>query len=637
MPGKSIKEKKRLLEKKAIISSEEAQKINESFDNFEESVQKILQLHSWFRTANIRDLLFQTDFFDRFIDRKNQNMINLIVDFFKNNLKEFHDFLVRTNPYLCKINTKYSNDPRGFVHIFENTPFAQAVLDKIPTSIWKKQMVLALGCNTLHKDTHITIAENFIQKLETIPEDRLKRYSGQLFGMFKRIFLSFEEDHDTYSLNNLRAFLTTPKTNILKQRAVNLFNKLSDKRFEKITNNIKENEIKSFCTTLIKTSKSRKRLLNLSLPNGTNLVWTAFEKGLLKQEEMGKLLSEAMSQNNFNFLFAKKDIELTPDFPQYTQLCSYFKDQTKALRFINSFNTPGKTKESSFNLVKDFIKKPKMLLKIASIYQLINHWAKEDKTDKMFQFFFNGEISKPQDISLKLPLAQVKEFFLKQDKQGKTPWHHLCMKRNRFFFSKNFKSLHPFFLESCSIKDKDGKTPLDYISDDLKFKKVLVEKIPAVEKIMSDSGFSLEYKPKTKETQKEKQNTEQQKKIEEKEQKKETFTWKIQVLGHDKLRRNPEFNALVLEEIKQIPAPHSGPICVANQRLQKKEVFDAPVLKIWYENKRWRVPFLKYDTSGTIYLLPASDRNETYTKQDYCRIIRNYVKWLKRQSERTRS
>ena len=612
------------------------EELHEELERRESDINQIEKRHREFMRESIMILLLHTEFFDYFIDKKHQTTINFLTDFFKENPLDLYTFIENKNSYLARTNTKYTKEPRGFVHIFENGVFASAVREKIPPSLWTKQLMLSLGCNGLHKESHMTAMDDFIQKLEVLPAKQIKALSKPFFKMINKIFLGMEETKETFDLKNLKAFLTTSKNETLQRLSLQFFNRLPDKQFYQIINKIKENEIQSVCRMLMKSQLSRKRLLNLTQQNGKHLVWTAYEKGFLKPQELLILINDAVLQNNSDFLFAPKDLALTSDFPAYSTLCTYFKDSTQSLRFINSFQLNTKTKEGYLDLVRDFITSPKMILKIAGLNLVCHHWAKEGSDEKLLDFFFTGDIKNRQNLTLKISLQQASELLLKQDKDGKTPWHYLCIKRNRLLFGKNFKVLHPLFLQSCRTKDSDGKTPLDYISDDLKFKKVLVEKIPAVEKLMTEAGLSLTYTPKQKEV-KEVVKTEPKteilpQKIEEKKQ-----VWEIQEMGHDKLRKDDEFNKLLRQEINLLPPPQCGSVNVANRRLQKKEVFDAPVFKIWYENKRWRVPFIKDDETKTLFIFPASDRNDTYTNQDYCRIVRNRVKWLKRHIDRIKS
>ena len=87
--------------------------------------------------------------------------------------------------YTAKTNTKYTDSPKGFVHIFENTAFSKALREKIPTSQWNQKLFLSLGSNTLYKNSHISVAENFIKKIEELPPDKLKKMSKPFFQMIK--------------------------------------------------------------------------------------------------------------------------------------------------------------------------------------------------------------------------------------------------------------------------------------------------------------------------------------------------------------------------------------------------------------------------------------------------------------------
>lgn len=640
IPGKTLEEKKNTLRQKGGKEITEAlESLQEEWDNTEKSVNDIFRTQKAFRRMNILDLLFKTDFFDRFLEEENIAVINFLTDFFKENPSEFYAFLERGNRYISRKRFPYEKKLEGFAHILENSVFASAIREKIPAHIWSKKLVLALGCNALHRSTHLSSTEDFVRKLEEQPEDKLERNADSFFKMVNETFIAYSDDDSfAHSPQNLRAFLTTPKTKTLQQLSLRFFNNIKDDCFNQILDGVKEDELQSLCNILIQSPKSRKRLIKLKLQTGKNLVWTAFAKGALTKSNMELLISEAIAQDDMQFLFSPKEIEMTDKLPCYRQLCDYFKDKTQALHFIDTFQKGFKTEEQRFTQTIDFIQNKEMKLKISEFYRVVNFWAKENADKKILSFLFDGDIEKQQNLVLKISEKQARTLLLKQDKDGKTPWHYFCSNRNRLFFGKNFKILHQIFLQSCQIKDKDGKTPLDYISGDLKFRKILAEKIPATEKLMERAGMTLEYKPQIKEDRETTQTESLFQKAEaEKTKEKESFSWNIQEMGHDKLRRDPFFQALLKREINQLPPPNCGSVNVANNRLQKKEVLGAPVFKIWYENKRWRVPFVKDDNTQTLFIFPASDRNDTYTNQDYCRIVRNRVKWLKRQNERTKS
>ena len=502
IPGKTVEDRQSYIQNHRDSIPGSIQRLIDDMEDFESDFQKDRSDFVHQGEVAATALLTQTSFFDRCLDKNCQSAMDILAQLFNRQPKLLHHFTTQTNTYLSQKRSDW--DARGYQHIIHNMSFAQTIREKVAPDKWANAIgvapFVALLANAFYRGAKPTVMADLIDKTHTLPSRTQSLLPQVIQDMIQDIYapeLIMDEKPDflpNLEISNLFTLLAHANSDT-RTRIAALFVQLPQK-VQDVWHAAKTNQDRAiFFRLLNETKRGRSLIPILNVREDSQSVWKLLADGLIRNDEMKPVILQAIQEHRTTFLLEPKDMELTPDFPAYAELKDYFRHHPKGLSFIASFSHPHMTADVRFRLASDFV--PNKPLTLARLYGLIPYLTRSAQEQEALSFLFQGDFVRQQNIAPRFSQKALDALMTQTDDTGKTPWHYLCERKNRLFFGRHFRALYPSFIQAFQRPDHTGKTPLDFIRSDLKFRQMIAERIPAAEKIMTQAGLSLVYEPST--------------------------------------------------------------------------------------------------------------------------------------------
>lgn len=451
--------------------------------------ESFLVTHLKYDAEHFKNFISTCSLYDKCFFNRNKQVIQVAMDEFKKDIPFFIEWTNRESEFF--INNEGETEPvKNMDHLLHNFVFAQAVLKNIPPETWTYGITNALGTWVVDQETEFSYIREFARKLEKCPRDKIKDYFeiiADLKDVNKKLL-------DGFSYKGLLVLLSQLKEEKAVHEATLFYEKNGDEVMGNETPKLTFEEWEKLAKFLSKTPMGVRQLMDASMKSENPLIWRLYAKGALDKEDLKRILTFSMKHDRRDFLMTKKPIHFSKDFPCYEELKRYFKEKSSAqgTRFFNSFSWQGDSVDTRCALFRDFIPSRAVRFFYYQNWHLLNHWAKEKNHYKILSFCYGENADTNPTPKSQIDAQNLKNLWLHQDENGKTPWHYICERKNmedKIYFQRRFKELSALFLASCEIRDKDGKTPLDYALSDSKFMKNLLEKIPVVQNVLAKQGI----------------------------------------------------------------------------------------------------------------------------------------------------
>lgn len=574
-------------------------------------------------------MLQKTPFLDTVIEKNNTQLLQFILEQYKNNTRFLESYL--NTPRFGR-QEDCDNNMR-FRFFFESPTFNNLIFKIMPASFFIDRCYpLALSVNAqIHDSSKKELDHKYLTYIKQLSTESERSF-------FKGLFLSLISDPipshklpDVLPLFDIA--LNSPHTNYQGIFADFLFSRHhSHSKTEQapiietlLSSSLNLTQQKTLFYTLCSTDKGYNTALNAQIKINNNsskyLLWHLLDEGAVSYTDppVVSLIERALRQSNNAFIFADKK-KLPPiNSPIFTAFQNYFCDQpTQALKFLNSFSDIHQDPLLYWDDITQFVSLPAARLKLFSQYHIIHQWAKLGEYEKIQNFFKEHNINPESRDS----------FWRQKDESGRTPWHFICSRHHKEFLKKMTPSMRRTFIEQLRQQDNTGKNLLDLIYTNTKTAKLVIQLIPELKKYFTDAGYRIDT---IRITEKIKpasiipepvQNTPSS-----------NATWIIKYIGNDSERKNPDFISQIENEIKNFPPPCSPALRGRQSRERKAQSYTVSAFKMTYSGKAWRVPYI---TNGDLfYVFPSCERDHAYD-DDHCNYIKKLAHQLKQQTTQIR-
>lgn len=445
---------------------------------------------------HFKHYLLESPLYDMGFLQGNKLVIQAAVEHFKKDIPFFNEWLNEENCLLSYFAQEmepedrkgFSTSGKGFIE--GQYCFAEAVLKNIPPEGWSNDVIQVLGKWIASKDVSLSYIRDFTKKLEKCPADKINKFFDSLSKYIKT-----KEKISDFSDKGIYSFLSYLKNPHAIQRAVNFYDKHSSLFAPKNGPVFSNEEWEKVAGFLAKTQQGVGQLIKASTKQNAHLIWRLIDKNVLNQNDLEKILKFSIKNDCRDFLMAGKPVHISKDFTCYEELKVFFKTKSalQIYQFLNSFSWTGNTVEEKCDLLKDFVSSKAISNFFCQKLGLFNHWAKAKSFRKILTYCYGENVD--LEPLLKMNPKDLQKVFSQQDEGGKTLWHYICQNFERMFFNRRLKELSDSFIRNCLVKDKSGKTPLDYASLDSKFLKKISEKNPLILQKLSSSNIPTAYVP----------------------------------------------------------------------------------------------------------------------------------------------
>lgn len=437
---------------------------------------------------DFKEFISYCSLYDKCFFNQNKQIIQVAMDEFKKDIPFFIEWISKENEFFLN-DKRETEHMENIDHIFHNFVFAEAVLKNIPPESWTNDVVSTLGTWVVREKVTSSYIREFSKKLEKCPVDKIKNY----FANLSEIDEADIEKMSGFSFKGLLTLLPLLKEEQSIREANQFFEEKGSFIMEREAKNLTFDEWKKLAKFLSKSSTGIEQLINFSMKQENPLIWRLYSNETLDKEDLKNILSFAIKNNRRDFLMVKKSIHFSKEFPYYNELREFFKNNSaQGTCFLNSFSWQGDSVDTRCSLLKDFITSKSIYFYYCQNLNLFHHMVKNKSHYKILSFCYGENADTNSAPKSQIDEKNLKKLWLHQDENGKTPWHYICERKDtddKIYFQRRFKELSKLFLASCDIRDKDGKTPLDYALSDNKFMKNLLEKIPQVKDVLEKQGI----------------------------------------------------------------------------------------------------------------------------------------------------